>query len=102
MIKVNLSADPDGMQAEVDASAYMAELRSEVEQLRGDLVRSKEASQEAQGGGLLAFIQSIGRDKISDLTSSVSEVPPPPPPPPSLTTPTAPRLHACTPQAARH
>lgn len=73
MIKVNLSADPDGMQAEVDASAYMAELRSEVEQLRGDLVRSKEASQEAQGGGLLAFIQSIGRDKISDLTSSVSE-----------------------------
>ena len=26
MIKVNLSADPDGMQAEVDASAYMAEL----------------------------------------------------------------------------
>ena len=32
MIKVNLSADPDGMQAEVDASAYMAELRSEVEQ----------------------------------------------------------------------
>ena len=82
MIKVNLSADPDGMQAEVDASAYMAELRSEVEQLRGDLVRSKEASQEAQGGGLLAYIQSIGREKISDLTSSVSEVPPPSPPPP--------------------
>mgnify|MGYP002838373950 CR=1 FL=1 len=79
MIKVNLSADPDGMQAEVDASAYMAELRSEVEQLRGDLVRSKEASQEAQGGGLLAYIQSIGREKISDLTSSVSEVPPPSP-----------------------
>jgi hypothetical protein len=93
MIKVNLSADPDGMQAEVDASAYMAELRSEVEQLRGDLVRSKEASQEAQGGGLLAFIQSIGRDKISDLTSSVSEVPPPPlPRPPS---PPPPR-RACT------
>ena len=81
MIKVNLSADPDGMQAEVDASAYMAELRSEVEQLRGDLVRSKEASQEAEGGGLLAYIQSIGREKISDLTSSVSEVPPPPSPP---------------------
>jgi hypothetical protein len=93
MIKVNLSADPDGMQAEVDASAYMAELRSEVEQLRGDLVRSKEASQEAQGGGLLAFIQSIGRDKISDLTSSVSVVPPPPlPRPPS---PPPPR-RACT------
>ena len=32
-IKVNLSADPDGMQAEVEASAYMAELRSEVERL---------------------------------------------------------------------
>ena len=32
-IKVNLSADPDGMQAEVEASAYMAELRSEVKRL---------------------------------------------------------------------
>ena len=32
-IKVNLSADPDGMQAEVEAAAYMAELRSEVERL---------------------------------------------------------------------
>ena len=99
MIKVNLSADPDGMQAEVDASAYMAELRSEVEQLRGDLVRSKEASQEAEGGGLLAYIQSIGREKISDLTSSVSEVPPTPSPLP-WTPP--PHLHACTPQVPRH
>ena len=102
MIKVNLSADT---QAEVDASAYMAELRSEVEQLRGDLTRSREASQEAQGGGLLAYIQSIGREKISDLTSSISEVLPPPThpshPPPSHTHP-APNLHGYYLKATRH
>ena len=32
MIKVSLSDAPGSMQAEVDASAYMAELRNEVDQ----------------------------------------------------------------------
>lgn len=69
-IKVNLTADT---QTEVDAAAYMAELRNEVAQLRGDLVAARAQSQEAQGGGLLAYIQSIGRDKIGELTSSISD-----------------------------
>ena len=56
----------------------MAELRHEVQQLRNDLVAAKAGSQEAQGGGLLAYIQSIGRDHIGDLTASISEVAPSP------------------------
>ena len=46
----------EGMQAEVDAGAYMAELRSEVEELRGALAKAK-----APGGfgeaGLIQYIQ---------------------------------------------
>ena len=61
------------METEVDASAYMAELRSEVEQLRKELVNARNASVEAQGGGLLAYMQSLGRDNVAGLTSSISE-----------------------------
>ena len=94
-IKVKLSEDTE---AEVEASAYMAELRNEVAQLRGELLSAKKTSSEAQGGGLLAYVQSIGRDKIGDLTASISDVrsatrlPPPQPltrtqplPPPTVT-----------------
>ena len=70
-ITVKLSEDTE---AEVEASAYMAELRNEVAQLRGELMSAKKTSSEAQGGGLLAYVQSIGRDKIGDLTASISDV----------------------------
>jgi len=69
-ITVKLSEDTE---AEVEASAYMAELRNEVAQLRGELLSAKKTSSEAQGGGLLAYVQSIGRDKIGDLTASISD-----------------------------
>lgn len=69
-ITVKLSEDTE---AEVEASAYMAELRNEVAQLRGELMSAKKTSSEAQGGGLLAYVQSIGRDKIGDLTASISD-----------------------------
>mmetsp|Transcript_24014 Transcript_24014/g.52446 ORF Transcript_24014/g.52446 Transcript_24014/m.52446 type:complete len:336 (+) Transcript_24014:154-1161(+) len=68
-IKVKLG---DTMETEVEASAYMAELREEVAQLRAELRRAKESSSEAQGGGLLAYIQSLSRDSIKQLTASVS------------------------------
>lgn len=69
-IKVKLS---DALETEVEASAYMAELRSEVMALRSELVKAKESAQEAQGGGLLAYIQGLGRENIKALTASVSE-----------------------------
>ena len=61
----------EGMQAEVDAGAYMAELRSEVEELRGALAKAK-----APGGfgeaGLIQYIQNLDRDAQSELTQDVS------------------------------
>ena len=54
-IKVKLGGS---MEAEVDAGAYMAELRKEVEVLRGELVAQRQANEEQGGGGLLAFVQA--------------------------------------------
>ena len=50
-IKVRLS---DSLETEVDASAYMAELRTEVSSLRSQLADAKEDALSAQGGGLLS------------------------------------------------
>mmetsp|Transcript_33105 Transcript_33105/g.107064 ORF Transcript_33105/g.107064 Transcript_33105/m.107064 type:complete len:305 (-) Transcript_33105:505-1419(-) len=69
-IKVKLSANTD---TEVEASAYMSELRNEVEQLRSELLQTRESTLEARGGGLLAYIQSLGRDNVASLTASVSQ-----------------------------
>jgi len=66
----------EGMEAEVDAAAYMTELRSEVEGLRAEL-RAKEAEAEAEeggpGGGLITYIQNLDREGAQELTSEVSE-----------------------------
>jgi len=67
-IKVKLS---DAMETEVEASAYMAELRNEVSTLRGELAKTKE--QEAQDGDLLSYMQGLGRDNVATLTSSISQ-----------------------------
>jgi len=69
-IKVKLSQE---LETEVEASAYMAELRSEVAQLRGELVAQKAAAEASAGGGLLSYMQGLGRENIASLTSSVSE-----------------------------
>ena len=70
-IKVKLS---DSLETEVEASAYMAELRNEVKQLRGELATAKQVGTGAEEqGGLLAYMQGLGRDNVASLTSSVSE-----------------------------
>jgi len=71
-IKVKLS---DAIETEVDASAYMAELRNEVSALRGELARAKNENEQAgeQQGGLLAYMQGLGRDSVATLTSSISQ-----------------------------
>jgi len=60
-----------GMEAEVDAAAYMSELRTEVEGLRAELAKTRES----EGGGeqaLIAYIQGLGRDDQQQLTNDVS------------------------------
>ena len=71
-IKVKLSKD---LETEVDASAYMAELRNEVQLLRGKLAVAKQDAQDASvdENGLLVYMQTLGRENVETLTSSVSQ-----------------------------
>lgn len=61
-----------GMKAEVDAAAYMAELRSEVEGLRAQLIRAKQ-EQEGAGVGMIQYVQSLAPEEAQKLTSEVSK-----------------------------
>jgi len=61
----------EGMEAEVDAEAYMSELRTEVEQLRCELAAARK--EEDERGGLLAYLQSIGAKETEELTKDVSQ-----------------------------
>ena len=73
-IKVRLS---DAIETEVEASAYMAELRNEVSALRSEIesARAVEAADEAEKkGGLLTYMQGLGRENVEALTSDVSKV----------------------------
>eukprot|EP00966_Prymnesium_polylepis_P267283 6174516-Prymnesium_polylepis.2 len=45
----------------------------QVEQLRSELLKAREASVTAQGGGLLSYMQSLGRENVAELTSSISQ-----------------------------
>jgi hypothetical protein len=69
LVQVKLS---ESMETEVEASAYMAELRAEVSQLRDELETVKQGALTTQGGGLLAYMQSLGRENVEQLTSSIS------------------------------
>lgn len=62
----------DGMVAKVDAKAYMAELRSEVEGLRSQLAKAKGAKAEGDETALIQYIQGLGREDQAELTENVS------------------------------
>ena len=63
----------EGMNAEVDAAAYMSELRAEVEGLRAELVKARDDSSGQDGeAGLIQYIQSLGREDQQELTQDVS------------------------------
>lgn len=61
----------EGMKAEVDAAAYMAELRSEVEGLRAQLTVAKEKQAGAQH--VLQYVQGLPSEEAQQLTSQVSK-----------------------------
>lgn len=62
----------EGMKAEVDAAAYMAELRSEVEGLRAQLTVAKE-KQAGAGLGMIQYVQGLPTEEAQQLTSQVSK-----------------------------
>ena len=68
-IKVKLG---EAIETEVEAAAYMAELRAEVSSLRTQIVKAREA-QDEPGGQLLSYLQSLPRETIPTLTSGISE-----------------------------
>ena len=62
----------EGVEAEVDAAAYMAELRQEVEGLRAQLTVAK-VKQADEGQGVMQYLQSLPADEARQLTSEVSK-----------------------------
>jgi hypothetical protein len=61
----------DGTEAEVEAEAYMAELRKEVEELRSQLVARGDAVEGDEA--LITYIQALEQDDRESLMQDVSE-----------------------------
>jgi hypothetical protein len=58
---------------EVDAEAYMSELRSEVSQLRDELMTGRKEKEEALRKDLLVYIRTLPEKELRDLTSTMSQ-----------------------------
>jgi len=63
-----------GVVVEVDAEAYMADLRSEVAKLRQDLVQfanRRDARDEAMAQDLIGYVNTLPRSEMAALTSNI-------------------------------
>lgn len=65
--------DDSGAGIEVDAEAYMSELRSEVEKLRDELTIARKAREEAIRKDLLLYIRTLPEKELRSLTNTMSE-----------------------------
>jgi len=61
-----------GMEVEVDAEAYMAELRGQVSRLRDELDATKQAKEEEIRKDLLAYIRTLPQQELRELTGTMS------------------------------
>ena len=61
-----------GVEMEVDAAAYMAELRNEVEKLRNELTASEKENEEAMRKDLLLYIRTLPQRELQSLTNTMS------------------------------
>ncbi|CAM9622985.1 unnamed protein product [Pylaiella littoralis] len=72
-IKLTFNADKPTEQAmEVDADAYMSELRGQVEQLESQLLTVQNQKEEAVQQDLLVYIKSMPEHQLQGLTAGVS------------------------------
>ena len=62
-----------GVEMEVDAEAYMSELRSEVSQLRDELIVARKEKEEALRKDLLVYIRTLPEKELRDLTATMSQ-----------------------------
>jgi hypothetical protein len=67
------NSDVGGVEMEVDAEAYMSELRSEVSQLRDELMIGRKEKEEALRKDLLVYIRTLPEKELRDLTSTMSQ-----------------------------
>jgi len=67
-----INPEAEGMEIEVEAEAYMSELRSEVEKLRGELMKTREAKEEAVQKDMLAYIRSLPEQQMRELTGTIT------------------------------
>eukprot|EP00531_Pseudo-nitzschia_arenysensis_P007747 CAMPEP_0116141856 /NCGR_PEP_ID=MMETSP0329-20121206/14597_1 /TAXON_ID=697910 /ORGANISM="Pseudo-nitzschia arenysensis, Strain B593" /LENGTH=461 /DNA_ID=CAMNT_0003637051 /DNA_START=108 /DNA_END=1493 /DNA_ORIENTATION=- len=63
----------DGMEIEVDAAAYMSELRDEVSRLRDELTETKESKDEALRKDLLLYIRTLPAQELKSLTNTMGQ-----------------------------
>jgi hypothetical protein len=61
------------MEVEVDAAAYMAELRNEVAKLREDLDTTRKAKEDEIRKDLLLYIRTLPQKELKSLTSTLSD-----------------------------
>mmetsp|Transcript_428 Transcript_428/g.717 ORF Transcript_428/g.717 Transcript_428/m.717 type:complete len:504 (+) Transcript_428:266-1777(+) len=65
-------SDSSAMEIEVDAAAYMAELRNEVSKLREDLISTRQAKEEAIRKDLLLYIRTLPQQELNKLTNTMT------------------------------
>ena len=65
--------DEEGVEIEVDAAAYMSELRSEVAKLKDELGKRSEAKEEAVRKDLLLYIRTLPAQELRSLTNTMSQ-----------------------------
>lgn len=61
-----------GMEVEVDADAYMSELRDEVSKLKDQLATTREAKEEAVQADMLSYIRSLPEQQMRSLTDTMT------------------------------
>ena len=71
--KSNNATSAPGFEVEVDADAYMSEIREEVLRLREELSRVAEAKEESIRQDLLAYIRTLPNQQLQSLTNTISE-----------------------------
>jgi hypothetical protein len=68
-----LSGESSELGIEVDAAAYMSELRSEVSKLKEELQQTKETNEEALRKDLLLYIRTLPAQELKSLTNTMSQ-----------------------------
>ncbi|GFH60164.1 hypothetical protein CTEN210_16640 [Chaetoceros tenuissimus] len=64
--------EPSSLEVEVDAAAYMAELRNEVSKLKEDLSSTRQAKEDAIRKDLLLYIKTLPKQELNTLTNTMS------------------------------